>query len=173
MNRAPASRPARRRSLRDFVRAERGSLTVEYVIILPMFLVALAFAFEFGQIFIAHQSVENNVRSAVRYLARSDLDPGDLQTARNIAMTGRPTGGTAAPYLTCAVPPPGGDDPTAADSCIGIDPTAFFSNVYGRSGKTVRINMRMDYSITFFGFLGPDVFDIEMYVSEDARHSGV
>src|SRR6185312_16209912 len=60
-------------SLRRFTKTDSGTATIEFVVAIPMFLAALAFAFEFGQIFLAHQGTVDNVRAAARYLSRVDL----------------------------------------------------------------------------------------------------
>lgn len=145
------------RPLGRLLASRRGSLTVEYVVIMPIFLVALAFAFEFGQVFIAHQSVENNVRSAVRYLSRSSLSASDRQVAVNIIRNGDPGNSGAGPdYLEC--------DPSA--DCIRITNEAW--------GRRITVRARINYQPRLFQFFGPDGVDfIRMAVTEDARHAGV
>src|ERR1044071_8804165 len=91
-----------RRDFWNYSRDEKGAVTIEFVVILPMFLVVLAIAFEFGQIFLAHQQTVDNVREAARYLSRSDLSDADVTRATNIVRTGKLTGGTTPDWLTDA-----------------------------------------------------------------------
>lgn len=147
-----------------FAKDRRASATIEFVVTLPMFLVALAFAFEFGQIFLAHQSTVNNVRSAARYLSRSDLSATDIATAENIIRTGKASGGTQAEYLT------------TANATVAIDDqySTFSPPSFSRSGKTFRIVTRVNYPLTIFGFIeGAGRPNIPFVVIEDQRFVGV
>jgi Flp pilus assembly protein TadG len=123
----------RGRGLNSFLASRRGAVTIEFVLTIPLFLIALAFAFEFGQLFLAHQSTVNNVRSAARYLARTSLNASDFDRADNIIRTGQPTGGSAPEYL--------------ADAC---DTTcATFNN----GNKQLSVTVRVNYPLTLFGFI--------------------
>ena len=95
------------RSSASFARDRDGAVTIEFVVTLPLFLVALAFAFEFGQIFLAHQSTVNNVRAASRYLSRTAVTPANLACAQDIVRTGRmvlSAGACAAPAARGELP---------------------------------------------------------------------
>jgi Flp pilus assembly protein TadG len=145
-----------------FRRDERGAATIEFVVTLPLFLAALAFAFEFGQIFLAHQATVNNVRAASRYLSRSDLSGDDITRATNMVRTGQLTGGSAPTYLL------------AANADVSIDPeyTTFSDANFSRSGVTARIFARVDFPLTIFGFLGDNRPTIPFVVVEDFRFVG-
>jgi Flp pilus assembly protein TadG len=94
------------RSVASAWRDTEGSVLVEATILMP-FLVTLMFGlFEFSWYFHKRQLVESGVRDAARYLARvapdDGTDPCTLVTpvdfearAKNIAVTGAATGGTA------------------------------------------------------------------------------
>src|SRR3954447_19488159 len=93
------------RSFATVWRDDEGSVLVEATILMP-FLVTLMFGlFEFSWYFHKQQLVESGVRDASRYLARTATDttpptnPCDNATfvanAKNIAVTGVTTGGTA------------------------------------------------------------------------------
>jgi Flp pilus assembly protein TadG len=143
---------------------ERGAVTIEFVVTLPLFLAALAFVFEFGRIFVAHQATVNNVRSAARYLSRSDMAAGDLTIATNIVRTGQTTGGVTPDYLA------------PANATITItDPYETFSNADFRvNGRTFRVVVRVGFPLTIFGFVNDDGFaTIPFVVVEDQRYQSV
>src|SRR5688572_15717585 len=81
--------------LLKFLADRRGSMTVEFIAIVPLFIAALLFGFEFGRAFWAYDVVTRDVRAAVRYLSRATPYNAAAQTqATNVAKTGLP-GGTA------------------------------------------------------------------------------
>jgi hypothetical protein len=86
------------RSARQFRRDAGGAGTLEFVLTLPLFLVPLAFAVELGLFLVAHQDVVNNVRSAVRYLSRTDCTSTHQDRARNIVRTGHLLDEGSPPY---------------------------------------------------------------------------
>jgi hypothetical protein len=136
-----------------FANSERGAVTIEFVCTLPLFLAALAFAFELGQFFLAHQSTVHNVRAATRFLSR--LAPAaNVDEARNIVRTGRINGGDAPEYL---------DD---ADIEIrDIDPLPRDVNIW-------RVQATVTYRPLLMGFLGGDAITIPFVVREDFRIVG-
>lgn len=148
----------------EFAKDTRAAVTIEFVVTLPMFLAALAFAFEFGQIFLAHQSTVNNVRSAARYLARSDQSANDLIRVENIVRTGLPVGGTAPDYLN------------STNASVDIDTThkTFGPPNFTRSGTTTRIRTEVSYPLSIFGFTGNgSLVSIPFVVVEDLRFVGI
>jgi Flp pilus assembly protein TadG len=146
-----------------FARREDGTSTIEFVVTVPLFLAALAFAFEFGQIFLAHQSTVNNVRSAGRYLSRSDLSANDIDLATNLIRTGQLVGGVSPEYLT------------ALNATVTITPsyTTFAPPTFSRNGQTSRIVTRVDFPLTIFGFIGGNRTTIPFVVVEDFRFVGM
>jgi Flp pilus assembly protein TadG len=147
-----------------FLKDTQAAVTIEFVVTLPMFLAALAFAFEFGQIFLAHQSTVNNVRSAARYLARSDQSATDLVRVENIIRTGLPVGGTAPDYLN------------STNATVGIDTAhkSFGPPNFSRSGTATRIRTQVNYPLSIFGFTGNgSLVSIPFVVVEDFRFVGV
>src|SRR5262252_8844339 len=48
-----------------------GSMTVEFVAVIPVLLAALAFSFEFGRALWAYDVMTRDVRAGVRYLSRA------------------------------------------------------------------------------------------------------
>lgn len=149
---------------REFLKDTRAAVTIEFVVTLPMFLAALAFAFEFGQVFLAHQSTVNNVRAAARYLSRSDLSSTDLTRAVNIVRTGMPVGGTAPDYLNT----------TNATVNINTAYKTFGPPDFTRSGTTARIRTEVSYPLSIFGFIdGGTLVSIPFVIVEDLRFVGV
>jgi Flp pilus assembly protein TadG len=117
-----------------FVRNEHGAVTIEFVVMLPVFLAALAFSYEFGQLFLAQQSTINNVRAAGRYLARVELNGTNENNAERIIRRGVLSGGTTPDYMVgvCQAPNP---------DCITFD------------GDTIDIVVRVNYPLSIFGFI--------------------
>ncbi|HXI87088.1 MAG TPA: TadE/TadG family type IV pilus assembly protein [Parvularculaceae bacterium] len=142
---------------------ERGAVTIEFVVTLPLFVTALAFAFEFGELFLAHQSTVNNVRAATRYLQRSDLSADDIAKAENMIRTGRLTGGSAPEYLTSA----------NADITINTNYGTFGPPNFTRAGKTMQIVVSASFPLKIFGFVDNGTrAAIPFAVVEDLRYVG-
>lgn len=79
---------------------ERGSLVVEFVLVLPLVLGVLVLIAEFGRALWYHQIVTKGVRDGVRYLSRAP--EADFAThaeqAKYLAMTGQPDISAAPAY---------------------------------------------------------------------------
>lgn len=137
-----------------FLAGRTGAATIEFVLTIPLFLVALAFSFEFGQLFLAHQSTVNNARSAVRYLARTNLSFNDFQRANNIIRTGQATGGSSPDYLDDVCP--------AVLSCASID------------DGNISVQIVVNYPLRLFRFIdGGQRTSIPFVVQENARWAGM
>ena len=147
----------KRRSPLRFTAAECGAVTIEFVCSLPLFLAALALAFDFGQFFLAHQSTVNNVRAATRYLSRTDANVQDRIAARTIVRTGQTSGGSAPDYLATA------DVDFDLESVINPD---------GDDRPSIslwRLSARVNYRPMLFGFIGGENVVIPFVVREDFR----
>lgn len=82
------------RRTRSFIRDCTASITVEFVAMTPVILVALVFSFEFGRALWAYDIMSRDIRSATRFLSRdSTVEPTRSTRARNVAETGSPAGG--------------------------------------------------------------------------------
>lgn len=83
--------------LRKVVLCERGTASIEAVIILPLSISLMAGGIEFGRILSANATADKSMRSAVRYLTQV---PGEyvcswgLTNAQNLAVYGQLTTGT-------------------------------------------------------------------------------
>jgi Flp pilus assembly protein TadG len=85
------------RAFRGFLKDRSGSMTVEFVVLVPVLLVALVFSFDFGRAFWAYDTITRDVRAGARYVSRVQTVPtsGDCPTAtQNIIETGSPTDST-------------------------------------------------------------------------------
>ena len=147
---------ARARTKGRFAQETGGSVTIEFVIMMPVFLAALAFAFEFGQFFLTYQNAASNVRSAARFLARLD-DPtstANRRLARTIVRTGQ-TDSTVTPgaHMANACP--------SLSSCFTVTNTA------------VRVDVKINYPLTLFGFVGGQAgASLPIRVVETSRRMG-
>ena len=85
------------RPLARLLDEERGSLVVEFVIMLPLILGMLVLVAEFGRAFWYHQIVTKGVRDGVRYLSRAPAAEFDAfaERARYLVMTGQPDSAAA------------------------------------------------------------------------------
>jgi hypothetical protein len=92
-------------ALRRFAAETRASIAVEFIVMVPLILAALIFVYELGSAIWAYEVVSQDVRTAIRYLARSTsgavladctAQPNlDLTGATNLAETGQlASGGT-------------------------------------------------------------------------------
>jgi Flp pilus assembly protein TadG len=151
---------------------DRGSVTVEFVIGVPLILLALVFAFEFGNLFWMHNIVVNNVHTAARFLSRAPLTGSFLTKAENIARTGDPntaTGVYAWMAKTCA----------QGGICIDINQSyATFTNTdFRAAGKVIRIKARVPVATPLFGLMnilsgGNAPETLTFNVVEEARYFG-
>jgi hypothetical protein len=147
----------KRRSGRRFAAGHDGAVTIEFVCTMPLFLAALAFAFEFGQFFLAHQSTVNNVRAATRYLSRTDANVQNQIVARRIVRTGQLSGGTAPDYLATA-----NVDFDLEDVIDPDDPDRPSIAIW-------KVSTRVNYRPMLFAFLGGQNVTIPFVVREDFR----
>lgn len=144
----------------NFFRQENGSITVEMVVTFPLILAALAFSFEFGRMFVAHHTTVNNVRSAVRYLSRSDLSDTRLNEALQIVRTGIPSGGVAPEWVE------------SADVQVFPAQSTFTDTNFRTNGQVIRIQATVNFRFMIATFMGDDRATIPIVVVEDIRHIG-
>jgi Flp pilus assembly protein TadG len=83
-------------SISEFLRDPSGSLTVEFIAVTPMLLIALIFGIDYGRELWAYDTVVRDLRSAVRYLQRAELDCSNTDSAqtnaKNLAQYGNTAG---------------------------------------------------------------------------------
>jgi hypothetical protein len=128
------------------------------VVTLPLFLAALAFAFEFGNLFLAHLGTVKNVRAAARYLSRVPITTANIKNAADLVCSGDIDGncnGDAPEYLR-------GRCGTAEPGCITT------------TGDRIQIRVRGEYSLTLFNLVGGQArTTIPFVVTETTRHVGM
>lgn len=155
---------------RNFARDENGLVTIEFVVMIPLFLAVLAFSFEFGRVFVVHHGIVNNARSAARYLARASIAGNCVKPAamscidraRMIVRTGKLDGVEAdAPAWLPA-------------SAVVITPaySTFTSANFREAGQTLRIDVRATYPLDIFGFAAAGFTGIRLRIVEDERYIG-
>jgi hypothetical protein len=133
-------------SLRNFLKNHSGSMTIEFVVLVPLLLAALAFSFEFGKALWAYDVATRDVRAAARYLSRAPT--GSTNQAQCLAMTGLPVG----------TPPACGNNPkhfpwTDVASFPAIAPTSFSAANFNQDGTVITIEADVTVPVSFMGFL--------------------
>jgi hypothetical protein len=144
---------------KTFLRASDGAITIEFVVMFPLIVAALAFSFEFGRIILAHHTVVNNVRSAMRFLSRVDDPVARFNEVEEIVCTGRPSGGTRPNWMgTCTVPP--------------ATQTAFSDADFRESGQVLHLEAQVSIPLYIFHLFGNNQTSISINIAEDLRHAG-
>ncbi len=149
-----------RNFLQNFRGAEKGSVTIEFVIGLPLLLLALVFIFEFSSMFWTYHIATNNVRDATRYLSRAPLTATFLSNATNIALTGDPTN-TVGTYVwnskACTAASATGckDVPSTSGPCVIInqDVRDFTTTNFNAAGKVISVEACIPYPTPLFGLV--------------------
>ena len=130
-------------ALRQFARKSNGSVTVEFIAILPLLFVTLVFSFEFGYALWAYDVATRDVRAAVRYYARTN--PLDATSAQNVAMTGSPTGTVKHfPWNLANSPTINFTTPVLNFNAGGL---------YRQSGEVVQAQASVPLTLTLLGYL--------------------
>jgi hypothetical protein len=153
-------------ALRQFARTSNGSVTVEFIATLPLLLMTLAFSFEFGYALWAYDVASRDVSAAVRYYARTN--PLDSNAARNVAMTGSPTG-TPPKHFPWNL--------TSTPTITFTTPVANFNagGLYRQSGEVVQAQGSVPLSLPMLGYLSvlgvPTAYTL--VVAGQARHNDI
>ena len=77
---------------RLFAREERGTQLVELAIVLPLLVVMLGAAAEFGRFFYTYQTLAKATRTGARYLTTEPANGASDPTAENLIIYGNPSG---------------------------------------------------------------------------------
>lgn len=83
---------ARARGTRGLARDERGTQLVELAIVLPLLLVMLGAAAEFGRFFYTYQTLAKATRAGARYLMTESADGTSDAKAENLVVYGDESG---------------------------------------------------------------------------------
>lgn len=158
--------------MRKVFKNTEASVTIEFVIGLPLILVALVFVFEFSNIFWAHHITANNVQSAARFLARAPLAEPYLTQAENIAKTGDPTTETGRYDWMKKDCDDGG-------ICITIDQNfaTFTAADFRAAGRIIKVQADVPLSLPLFGLInalsgGTTPDSINLRLVEETRYFG-
>jgi Flp pilus assembly protein TadG len=160
----------------EFRKKTTGSITVEFVAMLPVLLGALGFSYEFGRAMWAYDVMTRDVRASVRYLSRlprppsvtyPPFDNSAKTNAINVAKTGVPSGGTThfpwgAPWSTC-------------NPCVTVGAeTNFAIGNYNENGFVFSVTGAVPLSLYFLGFLDGFGFNTSytLTVTDRARYIG-
>ena len=130
------------RRIRSLICSSTGSITVEFVAMTPVILVALVFSFEFGRALWAYDVMTRDVRAATRFYSRdSTVEPARSARAQNVAETGSPSGASAKHFPWSVVDP--------------ADPAVFQINMpaktgtYNSAANVYRMSVSLPISLGF------------------------
>jgi len=150
----------RRRNIAGFLSDRRGSITVEFIIVLPLMLSALVFVYELGRAFLAYEIVSQDIRASVRYLARApDVDfantsGGYTLKAENLAKTGDSSLTADCPASYPAATQTNCHFPWTSSSTIDVQTTGFSDSNYNVSGSVITMTADVPMNLSFLGFIG-------------------
>ncbi len=91
------------RLARRFARSERGTQLVELAIALPVVLMLMGAAAEFGRFFYTYQTLSKATRAGARYLTIKAATTENDEKAQNMVVYGNPEG-TGSPVVTGLTP---------------------------------------------------------------------
>ena len=136
---------ANSRAVKKLIVDASGSMTVEFVVLVPLLLAALVFSFEFARALWAYDVMTRDVRAGVRYLSRASTSCGSAAetNAENIAKTGLINGTDADAHF-----PWKGVSPTF--DCTSV---AFSSANFNQDGSVITMTAHVPVALSFMSFL--------------------
>lgn len=145
---------------------ERGGATIEFMICLPLILIAFVFVLEFSMLFWAHHVASNNVRSATRFLTRAPLVEPFLTQSENMARTGN-TATAIGAYKWM----------TGMNINVDTSFNNFTEDDFRNNGHTLRIRADVPYTFMTFDMMnelsgGSVGTAISFSIVEEARYIG-
>lgn len=155
-----------KRRLSDFLlRDNSGSLTVEFVLTIPIILAALFFSYEFGRAIWAYEVVAQDVRTAVRYLSRAEgvdfsnaSDPA-IVAAENLAKTGQTANGGTLHY------------PWTASSTLDVTSAPFSDTEYNVNGNVITMTASVPMTLSLLAFVHSGT-NYTLSVADTAQYIG-
>lgn len=153
------------RHIRTLISDRTGSVTVEFVAMTPVILVALVFSFEFGRALWAYDVMTRDVRAATRFLSR-DSSANLIVRAQNVAETGSPVAGGTKHFPWSLA--------TASFDTAPIAKTG----TYGSTATVYRMSASLPINLSFLeamnNFLNTDTIatSYTLVVSDEIRHIG-
>jgi Flp pilus assembly protein TadG len=151
--------------VRKFGGDRRGSMTVEFVLLIPILVGALIFGFEFGRALWAHDVLTRDVRAAVRYLSRAaPYGTAEKNQATAVAKTGSPSG-TSTHF------------PWTAGASVVYSETPFYATEYSVDGivitATATVPVTLSLMSVFDSLSGETITaNYTFVVSDQARWIG-
>jgi Flp pilus assembly protein TadG len=149
----------------EFFRCRDGSITVEFVVVVPLLIGALMFSFEFGRALWAYDVMTRDVRAGIRYLSRA---PSSYTgQAGCLAMTGLPEG----------------DPPSCNENAkrfpwtnVSADPFSYSSSPFttadfNQNGSVITMTANVPLTLGFLGFIGAGT-SYTLSVTDRIRHIG-
>ena len=167
--------------LLNWARDSEGSATVEFVIVMPVLLTALVFAFEFGRALFAYEVITSDVESAVRYISHvpssqcAAFSGNDVTNAQNLAECAvLPTSGTTpaactAPHFPWNSSSGASLSVTNAQSFSKLDSNG--NVVFDASGNVVQVKAEVPLTLAMLGYMGINTA-YTLVVSDQARCMG-
>jgi Flp pilus assembly protein TadG len=160
--------PSKRMASRRFRRAQRGSMTAQFLVVLvPVFFGMLGFAIDLGQLYLIRGELKTAANamamaSAAKLIGTAE-STNDAIVAAQLSVSpqnggaankynfGSITIGETSGFLTSAIADPGFYATTV--DAIGESATASGATVTGSTAKDVRITILADAPLTFWSFL--------------------
>ena len=157
---------------------ERGLVTIEFVIILPIILAAMFIVYEFGRALLAYEIASHDVRDATRYLSRAEAvdftntTGGYVLEAENLAKTGVAT--TSSVSCPADYPPSSSSPchyPWTSSASISVTSSSFSSTNYNTDGTVMQMTASIPMTLSFLAFIGvPTAYTLT--VSNTAQYIG-
>ena len=145
-----------------FGRSDGGSVILEFVALLPLLFIFLFLMIGIGQALWYHQVITGGVRDGVRYLSRAPLEDPFIQSAKVIALTGDPSGGSPAFVFW--------NDPDTIE--VELTPLDHGGAFRGPDPLTIiRMTAAVPVTIPVLDFFGLDP-DLTLRATDRARHIG-
>lgn len=163
-----------------WLRDEDGSMTVEFVINVPVLLFAMVFIYEFGRAFFAYQALTTDVEAVVRYLSHvSDCASLGANPTANSVVNGQnlakcqslPSQNTT-PAACTAINFPWNISSDSGNGTVTVtNPTTFSTPNYNNNGSIVQVDASLPINFFFLPYIGIDA-DHTLVVSDQARCVG-
>lgn len=152
------------------LRDRTASVTVEFVVILPVLLTALVFAYELGRGLLAYEIMTSDVRSAVRYLSHVPLsDSLAASSTYVVAATNLAECGTLS--STCAAKHFPWNSSSTASLTVTPAAKAFSSPTFAENGSVLEVTASVPITLAFLAYMGIDT-TYTLVVADEARRVG-
>lgn len=158
-----------------FLKDSGGSITVEFLIMLPLILVAIVFVYDLGRAIWAYEIASQDVRAGLRYLSRVESvtnfssSSSAVQAAINLAETGSTTTTANCPS-NCHYPWTDSSSITVSAGCPTGGTTC--STQYNETANIITMQASVPISILdFVPVIGSD-FQLTASITDTAYYVG-